>query len=136
MNRMRISLIILIALVAIIIILVWKSSYNNSNTSEKDPIDKLINSSLSIQYDKRNTIELSSVFTREFIDMIDNSSNFYKFNLAPYKVVFRNYTLNQVGENEFVVSIHIKDKNGRYIQVIHLIKRNDEYLISEIEYDI
>ncbi|MHB8128943.1 MAG: hypothetical protein ACYDEX_08090 [Mobilitalea sp.] len=79
---------------------------------------------------------MNSVFTNEFIDSIDNKSNFYKKNLAPYKILYKNYKLKKVGENEFVVSVHIDDMNGRYIQVIHLIKSEDVYLISKIEYDI
>ncbi len=79
-------------------------------------------------------MDLDKVFAYKFIDGIDN--NFYKKKLAPYKIVFRNYKLHEVRENEFVVSVHIKDKNGKYIQVIYVKKQEDRYLITKIEYDI
>jgi hypothetical protein len=120
-------------IITVILLLFLNNDYQKNIISNNSPIEELINNSLSIQYGNSD-MDLDKVFTNEFIDGIDN--NFYKKNLAPYKIVFKNYKLRKVRENEFVVSVHIKDKNGKYIQVIHVKKYEDKYLITNIEYDI
>jgi len=139
MNKKNPLLIICISLIMIIILVLFGTNIINNKkaiSTTDNPMEILINNSLSIQYGN-SKIDLKSVFTSEFIDRIEeNENNFYKKKLAPYKILYKNYKLKKVGENEFVVSIHIEDRNGRYIQVIHLIKNEDVYLISDIEYDI
>jgi hypothetical protein len=136
MNR---RLLILIPTVVLILIVIGFGLRQFSNESSEvgtgDPIENLINNSLSIQYGTEN-IELKSVFTDELIDYIDTDYNFYKEELGPYQVVYKNFRLKEVAENEYTVSVHIEDKNGRYIQVVHIIKEGECYLISDIEYDI
>jgi hypothetical protein len=136
MNR---RLLILIPTVVLILIVIGFGLRQFSNESSEvgtgDPIENLINNSLSIQYGTEN-IELKSVFTDELIDYIDTDYNFYKEELGPYHVVYKNFHLKEVAKNEYTVSVHIEDKNGRYIQVVHIIKEGECYLISDIEYDI
>ena len=100
-----------------------------------NPIEDLIKSSLSIQYGE-SELALDTVFTDEFIDSIDYDSNFYKKKLAPYKIVATDYKLRKAEDNEYTVSISIEDKNGSYIQIIHFVKQEEGYFISNIEYDI
>jgi hypothetical protein len=133
MKRKRLPIITILFITAIILFLYFSNNYQININSNNSPIDTLINNSLSIQYGNSD-IDLDKVYTNEFIDSIDN--NFYKEKLAPYKIAFRNYKLRDVRENEFVVSVHIKDKDGKYIQVIHIKQYIDKYLISKIEYDI
>ena len=139
MNKKKPLLITCILLIMIIILVLFSTNiinYKNAVSTTDNPIEILINNSLSIQYGN-SKIDLKSVFTSEFIDRIEeNENNFYKKKLAPYKILYKNFKIKKVGENEFVVSVHIDDMNGRYIQVIHLIKNEDVYLISDIEYDI
>ncbi len=135
--RKKIIILIPTAFVIVIIVLSALSLFRRTNpiNTTDDPIDKLISNSLSIQYGTGNT-NLDSVYTQEFIDGIDNNYNFYKEELAPYQITFKDYTLKATTESDYVVSVHIKDRNGSYIQVVHIIEANDRYLISEIEYDI
>jgi hypothetical protein len=56
--------------------------------------------------------------------------------LAPYHIIYRNYNLKEIAENEYVISVHIEDKDGRYIQILNIIKEKEDYRISKIEYDI
>ena len=97
----------------------------------------LVSTSLLIQYSNDNT-NIDNVFTKDFINNMDKSSNFYKKDLAPYKIIDKGClnSLTKVNENEFTVSVNIEDKRGRYIQIIHIIKLGDVYYISNIEYDI
>ncbi len=133
MKKKILPIISILFITAVILFLFFNNYYQKNINSNSSPVEILINNSLSIQYGNSD-IDLDKVFTNEFIDGIDN--NFYKKKLAPYKIVFRNYKLREVRENEFVVSVHIKDKNGKYIQVIHIKKNKDKYLITKIEYDI
>lgn len=140
MNKKAILFIIsllLILLIALGFIYTNIVNSNNANTTDNNSIKNIVNNSLWIQYSNNNT-NIDRVFTNDYIDDIDKSSNFYKKNLAPYKIVDKNYirSLIKVSENEFIVSVQIDDKNGRYIQIIHIIKERDVYLISNIEYDI
>ncbi len=136
MNRKKFFLIPTALLISIAVLFGARIIHNKDSVSAtNDPIEYLINNSLSIQYGIGN-IELSSVFTEEFIDNIDRNSHFYKKKLAPYQIIYKNYNLRKVAENEFTVSVHIEDKNGGYIQVIHVIKEGESYLIANIEYDI
>jgi hypothetical protein len=107
----------------------------NSGSASSDPIDHLINNSLSIQYGT-DDIDLKSVFTEEFIKNLDQNSNFDKKKLAPYQINYKNYNLREEAANEYVVSVSIEDKDGSYIQVIHITKEEGVYRISRIEYDI
>lgn len=136
MNKKKLSLISITFLIIMAFMFASKlNNRKNSITTTDDPISNLINHSLSIQYGIEN-IELNSVFTEKFIDSIDNNSNFYKEKLAPYQITYKNYNLTKIDKNEYVLSVHIEDKNGSYIQVVHVVKEGERYLISDIEYDI
>lgn len=136
MSKKKLSLIIITLLIISAFMFASNlSKRKNSITTIDDPIPNLINHSLSIQYGIEN-IDLNSVFTEEFIDRIDNNSNFYKEKLAPYQITYKNYNLTKIDEKEYVLRVHIEDRNGSYIQVIHVVKEGERYLISNIEYDI
>jgi hypothetical protein len=136
MNKKILILIPTVLLIIIAVLYALTLIYRNDsiNTTD-DPVENLINNSLSIQYGNNN-IDPNSVFTEEFIDGIDNNHYFYKDKLIPYQITYKHYNLTEIAENEYVVSVHIEDRNGSYIQVIHIIKEHDCYLISDIEYDI
>jgi hypothetical protein len=136
MNR---KYLLLISAVFLLIIAILSASSmdrdKNSGLASSDPIDSLINNSLSIQYGT-DDIDLKSVFTEEFINNLGQNSNFDKKKLAPYQIIYKNYNLREEAANEYVVSVSIEDKDGSYIQVIHITKEEGVYRISRIEYDI
>lgn len=106
------------------------------NAQVKNSIIELINNSLKIQYGIDNTL-LADVFTNEFINKISETPKFYKNELNPYKIIETNIdTVKDILSDKFIINVRISDKNGEYIQVLHIIRINGKYLIGEIEYDI
>lgn len=102
------------------------------NKSIKD----LINKSLDVQYG-RSRIELSQVFSSNFISKIQDTLDFYKKDLNPYKIVSINLNeLKDGSADNFVAYVRVSDLEGEYFQVIHIIKKDGMFIIEGIEYDI
>lgn len=136
MSRIKRILIPAILLITIVVLFVPRILQDKeADSTSSDPIERLINHSLSIQYGT-DDIDVYSVFTEEFIVNLDQDRYFDKTKLAPYHIIYRNSNLLEIAENEYVVSVHIEDKDGRYIQILHIIKEKENYRISKIEYDI
>jgi hypothetical protein len=99
-------------------------------------LEDLVIKSLDIQYGISN-IELTEVFSKEYIKKIQSTSKFYKKELKPYKIISINHDeIKDMSINNLVIFIRIEDRNGEYQQNMHLIKRNDTFVVDEIEYDI
>lgn len=114
-----------------------ETSTNIQQTNELSKnIEGLINKSLNIQYGT-SEIELSQVFSSKFISKIQDTLNFYKKELKPYKIVSINLDglKNGLADN-FVVYVRVSDSKGEYTQVVHIIKKDGIYVIEDIEYDI
>lgn len=106
------------------------------NAQVKNSINELINNSLKIQYGIDNTL-LTDVFTNGFINSISEKPEFYKNELNPYKIIETNLDMvKDILSDNLIINVRISDKNGEYIQVMHIIRTNGKYLIEEIEYDI
>lgn len=102
----------------------------------KDSINELIDKSLKIQYGSEE-IELAEVFTDEYIQSISKSTDFYKKDLAPYKIVAANLDrIDYALTDNFAINVRVNDKKGDYIQVMHFIKKSGQYFVGDIEYDI
>lgn len=110
-------------------------SCGESGVKREEKIRALVQASLDIQYE-HETEDLDSVYTKKF------SSNFpdyyYKDDLGPCKITNYDFmtTLTETEEGELVVAVRVEDKQGSYIQVIHIVKDKSNYLIDYIEYDI
>jgi hypothetical protein len=112
------------------------NNYEVHEDSNSNCINDLIDKSLKIQY-KVDNIALTDVFTDEFIKKIPVASNFYKQDLKPYKIISTNLdAVKDISINNQVVYVRINDSKGDYIQVMHFVKKDGKFLISEIEYDI
>jgi hypothetical protein len=99
-------------------------------------IKDLIDMSLKIQY-KEDNITLTDVFTDEFIKKIPVTTNFYKKDLKPYKIISTNLdAMKEMSIDKPIVRVRINDSKGDYIQVMHFIRKEGKYHIAEIEYDI
>jgi hypothetical protein len=144
---MKRVLVILVSLLFIIIGLsgCHKSTATNSNnisvsTQQTEELNKsikdLINKSLDIQYGT-SSIELTEGFSNSFIEKIKDTSNFYKKELKPYKIISINYDeIKDKSIDNFIVYVRLNDTKGEYTQVVHLIKKNGSFIVDEIEYDI
>lgn len=112
---------------------------NNNEVNKKNInnyINELIDKSLQIQYEAEKII-LTDVFTVEFIEKIPATSNFYKKDLKPYKIISTNlHAKLEISIDNPIVSVRINDSKGDYIQVMHFVKNDGKYFIAEIEYDI
>lgn len=132
MKRYLFIFILLVSAILIFGLATYEQRYNG--TSQDIEIKRLIKVSLDIQY-KKKTENLELTFTQEFINNIKD--NFYKKNLSPYIVLDNDFIETLTANNdEFIVSIRIADRKGSYIQVVHIVKNNNMYLIDNIEYDI
>lgn len=119
-----ITIIILISLVFII------ASYRNDII-----IKQLIVKSIESQYNDEK-VNLGQLYTKEFIEKVKNDKTFYKENLRPYKII-NIYTIEKnIKKGDYSFGVRISDKNGEYIQIMHVKKINNSFLIFDIEYDI
>ena len=99
-------------------------------------LEDLVSKSLDIQYGISN-IELTEVFSKEYIKKIHSASNFYKKELRPYKIISTNYDeMKDTSVDDLIIFVRIEDSSGGYQQNMHLIKINDTFVVDEIEYDI
>jgi hypothetical protein len=108
-----------------------------SPTSDKPTIENLIMKAIKIQYRGGNEAELNSTFTNDFIKEINENPHFFKkrFFYTYNKDFMR--TLRELDNNTLTVSVKTEDLFGSYIQIVTLIKTdNDNYLISNIQFDI
>jgi len=142
MSRKKVYIIIvLLILVSSLVVLKFKIAENKGSDmlipENTGPISRIVISSLLVQY-SNDKPDINKIYTKDFINSIKNNINFYKEKLASFKFVNKNFlnSLREVKENEFTVRVHIDDKRGRYYQVIHIVKQDDVYLVSNIEYDI
>lgn len=114
-----------------------KISVSSQQTEELNKsVRDLINKSFDLQYGT-SSIELTEVFSNSFIKKIKDTSNFYKKELKPYKIVSINYDeIKDKSIDNFIVYVRLNDTKGEYTQVAHLIKKNGSFIVDEIEYDI
>ncbi len=105
------------------------------STSQEKEIRDLVKTSLEIQYEHK-TEALDLVYTEEFYSNLPDY--YYKDNLGPCEITNYDFmtTLTKTDDGELVVAVRVEDKQGSYIQVIHMIRNESGYLISNIEYDI
>lgn len=106
-----------------------------SMAGRENEIRELIYESLDIQYGHK-TEDLELVYTKDFLGSIPDG--FYKDALSPYMDANDDFmtTLRTADNGEFVVDVRVEDKQGGYIQIIHIVKDKTNYLIDSIEYDI
>lgn len=117
---------------------IWDEIYGaNNQPAENTEIKGLVYGTIEMQY-LGSSEDMDKLYTPSFLQTIKSDTKFYKTDLCPYYIVDKNYmnNLKKINENEYTVSVAIEDKKGRYIQVIHIIKQNGNYLIANIEYDI
>lgn len=106
----------------------------NSNSNE-NKINSIILKSIEYQYSKKN-MNLNEIYTKEFIGKISEDRTFHKEKLQPYKIVDI-YTIEKdIKKGKYSIGVRISDKNGDYIQVMHISKVNNSFYIFNIEYDI
>lgn len=132
--------IIRLCIIVISILMLLLTGCNDSKKEEKanNSVDfnSLIEKVISIQYGNKD-IKEADVFSKEYTDKIPKDQNFYKEQLNPYRIL--SSTIEEIKsetEEEFEVYVRIADKEGEYIQVLHIIKINERYFVDNIEYDI
>ncbi len=106
-----------------------------SDASREGKIRALVQASIDSQYEHK-TEDLGSVYTKEFSS--DFPEYYYKDDLGPCKITNYDFmtTLTETDDGELVVAVRVEDKQGSYIQIIHITKDKTNYLINYIEYDI
>ena len=135
---MQKSIRLCIIVISILMFLLTGCSDNNKEVKADNSVafNSLIEKVISIQYGNKD-IKETDIFSKEYIDKIPKDENFYKDKLNPYRILSSNIEETKSDtEEKFEVCVRIADKEGEYIQVLHMIKINERYFVDNIEYDI
>ena len=135
---MQKSIRLCIIVISILMFLLTGCSDNKKEVKANNSVDfdSLIEKVISIQYGNKE-IKETDIFSKGYIDKIPKDQNFYKEQLNPYRILSSNIEeTKSETEEKFEVCVRIADKEGEYIQVLHMIKINERYFVDNIEYDI
>lgn len=118
---------------AIIIVLLTLvcGGLKNLRFGDVDPeVKKIVYSSLDLQYNRFSRVNPDTVIDEK---VLKKDMTYYQYSKWPCVVL--DMQESEVN-GEKCVYVTLKDREGEYIQEIKLIKKNGDYMIKDISYDI